>query len=161
MDPFIALYSTNAEQDNESMLNFYRQVITEAMQTLLVPDALKALRKDMMAKGEKKVLTYIEDKFWCEATMPPLRLQYVAESPDDAPEVRSAPSHCLLRAPSHRHAWRAKACSADPWSPWFSSYGDSLLVVLQLMCSRHGCATGRARSQYSAQSAILHGRFLA
>jgi len=46
-DPFIALYSTNVQEDNEPMLNFYRQVITEAMQKLLIPDALKALRKDL------------------------------------------------------------------------------------------------------------------
>lgn len=71
------------------MLNFYRQVITEAMQKLLIPDAIKALRKDMIEVGQKKVLQVIEDKFWCEATMPPLRLQYVAESPDDTPEVPS------------------------------------------------------------------------
>lgn len=88
-EPFIALYSTNVHQENEPMLNFYRQVITEAMQKLLIPDAIKALRKDMIECGQKKVLQVIEDKFWCEATMPPLRLQYVAESPDDAPEVLS------------------------------------------------------------------------
>ena len=96
-DPFIALYSTNVQEDNEPMLNFYRQVITEAMQKLLIPDALKALRKDLTEHGREKVLQIIEDKFWCEATMPPLRLQYVAESPDDAPEVRrqALPHTCL------------------------------------------------------------------
>eukprot|EP00892_Ulva_mutabilis_P012129 jgi/Ulvmu1/9289/UM050_0038.1 len=86
VEPFIALYSTNVEQDNEPMLNFYRQVITDAMQKLLVPEAIKALRKGLTEHGQKKVLQIIEDKFWCEATMPPLRLQYVAESPDDAPD---------------------------------------------------------------------------
>lgn len=79
------------------MLNFYRQVITEAMQNLLIPDALKALQKDMIQRGEKVVLQAMEDKFWCEATMPPLRLQYVHETADDAPEVCFLPLDLRLQ----------------------------------------------------------------
>lgn len=104
-EPFIALYSTYVQQENEPMLNFYRQVITEAMQKLLIPDAILALRKEMTERGQKKVLQVIEDKFWCEATMPPLRLQYVAESPDDTPEVLS------LKLPTYIIANELSCCA--------------------------------------------------
>ena len=58
-----------------ALFAFRRAVIDQALSATLVPMAMADLRRELLAAAQRGVLDLIEDRFWVEVTMPPLRLK--------------------------------------------------------------------------------------
>jgi hypothetical protein len=83
--PLVDLYTVGVNPAMFERLHAFRQgVIDTALSQHLLKMAKADLRQELKTIAERSVLAEMEDAFWKEATMPPLRLKAISE------DVRSA-----------------------------------------------------------------------